>query len=51
MGLKFQDIVYIKYFSKFFLANNQINENYEIGYKFENEITHSSADEKIIFDF
>lgn len=51
MGLKFQDIVYIKYFSKFFLRNTQTSEDYEIDYKFENAITHSSADEKIIFDF
>lgn len=51
MGLIFQDVVYIKYFSKFFIRNKQTNKDYEIDYKFESSITHASADEKIIFDF
>ena len=51
VGLKFQDIVYIKYFSKFFIRNIATKQDYDIDYKFENDLSHSSSDEKIIFDF
>ena len=51
MGLKFQDVVYIKYFSRFFLRDARTSKDYDIDYKFQNDISHSSLDEKIIFDF
>ena len=51
MGLIFKDTVTIKYFSKFFIRNTQTNKDYDIDYKFQNDITHTSADEKIIFNF
>ena len=50
MGLIFQDIVYTKYFSKFFLRNVQTNKDYEINFKFVSE-TSITADQKIMFDF